>query len=71
MEYKVHDQLDPLFETASLLLLCAQGDPRFVREETIRHLSEFGLDGEAFYSRNGLRQILPGLRAESKAGTGG
>ena len=53
MEYKVHDQLDPLFETASLLLLCAQGDPRFVREETIRHLSEFGLDGEAFYSRNG------------------
>lgn len=48
----MHDRLDPLFETALLLYLCEQGDPEFLREESIKELIELGLDGEAFYSRH-------------------
>lgn len=47
----IHDQLDPVFETGTLLYLCAQGDPQFIRQESVKELNEFGLDGEALYSR--------------------
>lgn len=52
MTLVIHHRLDPVFETSTLLYLCAQGDPQFVRRESVKELSEFVLDGEAFYSRH-------------------
>ncbi|GGF61907.1 transcriptional regulator [Paenibacillus albidus] len=50
MNLNIREKLDPLFETMGLLYVSSNKDEH--KEQTIIELDKFGIDGEAFYSKN-------------------